>query len=1010
MADSNNISIKIQADASGARTELANLVRQVRESGKAATDAERAAITAAKQRVKETRSVIAAERDMGAIGIRSNRQIKAEIDKVNAALGNMIKASSKAWNNSELDRAVAHTKRKLAELKQEMSGADKVIQGNGLNIQGAFTKMAGAWVAFQGALAAGGLVGAIEEMRRLEARLVISEGSSQRAAVAMGEIKRMADETRAPVRAVADAYIRFSTAIQRTGGSQQQAVRFTELLSKALKVSGASADTTATVMLQLGQAFESGRLQGDEFKSVAENGGQVLNYLADALKVSRGELRRMGTEGELTAEAMLKLSDVGEKIDRDYGKLPVTVGEAITKVVNKLLDLGSTSSILGGILNVLAAAIVNVADNLGLMIGMSVIAGFSALIISVGGLAAAFDIVTASIVSVRLALTSLMTTNPILLALTAILTYIVWQWNALYDAAMQLMDMFGMKPKTVMTDEVKDQLTGINQQIQSMQSKLTPAFEKIKKEIDETRKAATASVKEITNSYASMAGQIDSAAKDQISVIQARYKEEQRLIAETKGSSDAKYAAETAALVSATQEQLQVLQTAAAQKLALIEEEGGIRKAANAVMFETARERAAGERAIDNEILTKKREVLSQVASDYRQHIDALNAEAQRHLDAVKTIEDQKRQLTMTADERIRAIRQGAMGEYAAYQDKIAAIDEMTSKAREAIAKGDSELAQEYARKAMESSAQVAGAVTENGKEVVTQSQAAATAISKIEEAKQIGLEAMTRLQAAHNEGANTLKNDATTIGQTLTDVTTKLSEVNAVMQQGATLTINTNAAAVLEDVQKLEELITSREVLMTVQSNIDELKAKADELKEQLEKGTVSPHEIRDNAAEVQKALDRLDGQVTSSIHYIHEYTIHHKAGGGAVGHYAGGGIAKTWRRIMGKVRGPGSGTSDSVFAKLSNGEFVIKAASVRKFGARFFEALNAGFMPPMPHFAAGGAVNLPVSMPGSSEALTVTFRAGDMEAPVKISDRTSRESMKAFARELQKIRLVQG
>ena len=37
-------------------------------------------------------------------------------------------------------------------------------------------------------------------------------------------------------------------------------------------------------------------------------------------------------------------------------------------------------------------------------------------------------------------------------------------------------------------------------------------------------------------------------------------------------------------------------------------------------------------------------------------------------------------------------------------------------------------------------------------------------------------------------------------------------------------------------------------------------------------------------------------------------------------------------------------------------------------------------------------------------------SFRAGDLEAPVKITDRTSRESMKAFARELQKIRLVQG
>jgi hypothetical protein len=44
------------------------------------------------------------------------------------------------------------------------------------------------------------------------------------------------------------------------------------------------------------------------------------------------------------------------------------------------------------------------------------------------------------------------------------------------------------------------------------------------------------------------------------------------------------------------------------------------------------------------------------------------------------------------------------------------------------------------------------------------------------------------------------------------------------------------------------------------------------------------------------------------------------------------------------GRVSGPGTGTSDSIFARLSKGEFVIRSAIVDRMGAGFFHALNSG------------------------------------------------------------------
>ena len=63
-------------------------------------------------------------------------------------------------------------------------------------------------------------------------------------------------------------------------------------------------------------------------------------------------------------------------------------------------------------------------------------------------------------------------------------------------------------------------------------------------------------------------------------------------------------------------------------------------------------------------------------------------------------------------------------------------------------------------------------------------------------------------------------------------------------------------------------------------------------------------------------------------------------------------GGVIKNFMP-GGNVTGPGTGTSDSIPAMLSNGEYVIKADSVKKYGIDTFDALNAQ------RFAAGGPAN---------------------------------------------------
>lgn len=64
------------------------------------------------------------------------------------------------------------------------------------------------------------------------------------------------------------------------------------------------------------------------------------------------------------------------------------------------------------------------------------------------------------------------------------------------------------------------------------------------------------------------------------------------------------------------------------------------------------------------------------------------------------------------------------------------------------------------------------------------------------------------------------------------------------------------------------------------------------------------------------------------------------------------------------GNVSGPGTGTSDSIPAWLSNGEYVMRAAAVRKYGTGLMDAINRGSAP---RFASGGQVGSGTASPAS-------------------------------------------
>ena len=74
----------------------------------------------------------------------------------------------------------------------------------------------------------------------------------------------------------------------------------------AAKLAGASAIESSNAFRQLAQALGSGRLQGDEFRSISEQIPTLLGPISDELGVTVGALKKFASEGKLTSDVVLK--------------------------------------------------------------------------------------------------------------------------------------------------------------------------------------------------------------------------------------------------------------------------------------------------------------------------------------------------------------------------------------------------------------------------------------------------------------------------------------------------------------------------------------------------------------------------------------------------------------------------------------------------------------------------------------------------------------------------------
>jgi len=166
---------------------------------------------------------------------------------------------------------------------------------------------------------------AFESLNRLNA--VIGELSRSRAV--FNDLAAVSRQTGVSVADSAATFGRFAIAAKDLGVTNAQVVELVGGIQKFGIVAGASTEETKSATTQLAQALASGKLQGDELRSILESMPQLAQALAKELGTSIGNLRTMGSEGKLTADVVMPaLLRAVQGIDAEFSKMPVSMARA----------------------------------------------------------------------------------------------------------------------------------------------------------------------------------------------------------------------------------------------------------------------------------------------------------------------------------------------------------------------------------------------------------------------------------------------------------------------------------------------------------------------------------------------------------------------------------------------------------------------------------------------------------------------------------------------------------
>lgn len=181
------------------------------------------------------------------------------------------------------------------------------------------------------------LIKASDAYSGIMARLNLVAGGQEQAIALNEQIYQSALRARGPYDVMADSVSKIAMTAKEAFPDPRTVVPFMENIQKLFNIGGTDIERQKDALLQLTQALGSGKLQGDELRSIAEAAPLIEKYIADYMGVSMGEIKQLGANGEITAE-IIKNAILGatDEINKQFETIPLKWQDIWTNIESRV--------------------------------------------------------------------------------------------------------------------------------------------------------------------------------------------------------------------------------------------------------------------------------------------------------------------------------------------------------------------------------------------------------------------------------------------------------------------------------------------------------------------------------------------------------------------------------------------------------------------------------------------------------------------------------------------------
>lgn len=211
-----------------------------------------------------------------------------------------------------------------------------------------------------------------DEYIRFSNSLKVAGVSSLAFSDVQDHLLRTSTRTGAEIGSLADTYRSISLASHDLGASGGDILKVTDAVANSLRITGASGGAARAAILQLGHAFETGKVTAREFNGLALNAYPILQAAAagsDKFGGSVAKLRASLIAGDLSSkdffDAILKGSDT---LESRANKAALTTAQGFTALRNALVVYVGSADQADGVSAALGSGLQKVAENLDIVI------------------------------------------------------------------------------------------------------------------------------------------------------------------------------------------------------------------------------------------------------------------------------------------------------------------------------------------------------------------------------------------------------------------------------------------------------------------------------------------------------------------------------------------------------------------------------------------------------------------------------------------------------------------